>query len=177
MAIYELDGIRPKLPENDAFWIADSAEVLGDVTIEADVSIWFQAVIRGDNDPIKIGRGSNVQEHTMIHTDHGFPVTIEEDVTIGHRAILHGCHIGAGVTIGMGAIILNGASIGKNAIIGAGALVPEGKHIPEDGLVVGVPGKVVRNIREDERERMHKNTRAYQENIARYHKGLKPILD
>ena len=144
MPIYELDGKSPQLPEE--YWIAPSAEVIGDVTIARDVSIWFQAVLRGDNEPMKIGVGSNIQEHAMLHSDPGFPLTIGRDVTVGHRAIVHGCEIEDGCLIGMGAIILNGAKIGKNSLIGAGALVGEGKVIPEGSLVLGVPGKVVLSV-------------------------------
>ncbi|MFK7901774.1 MAG: gamma carbonic anhydrase family protein [Nitratireductor sp.] len=174
MSIFSLDGIKPQLP--DAFyWIAPSASVMGSVTLEADVGIWFGAVLRGDNEPIVIQEGSNIQENTVIHTDPGFPVTIGKGCTIGHKAIIHGCTIGQNSLIGMGATVLNGAVIGQNCLIGANALIPEGKIIPDNSLVVGMPGKVIRTIDEEGVLGLKKSAQNYINNAKRFSKGLKQI--
>jgi len=146
MPAWALDGVAPKLPGEGRFWIAPNANLIGHVELKADASVWFGAVLRGDNEPIIVGLRSNVQDLTLIHTDMGFPATIGEDCTIGHRAILHGCTIGDNSLIGMGAIVLNGAVIGRNCLVGAGALIPEGKQIPDNSLVIGAPGRVVREL-------------------------------
>ena len=148
MAVYELDGVKPERHADS--WVADSATVLGRVTMHKDSSVWFGATVRGDNDPVIIGEGSNVQDGSVLHTDVGYPLTIGKNVTIGHLVMLHGCEIGDGSLIGIGSIILNGAKIGKNCLIGAGALIPEGKEIPDNSLVMGAPGKVVREIGEQQ---------------------------
>ena len=137
-------------------------------------SIWYGAVARGDNEQIIIGEGSNVQEHSMLHTDPGFPLTIGKDCTIGHRAIIHGCTIGDNSLIGMGAIILNGAKIGKNCLIGAGALVSEGKEIPDGSMVLGMPGKVVRELTEPQIKGLTMSAQAYQANMRRFKSGAEP---
>ncbi|WP_372922326.1 gamma carbonic anhydrase family protein, partial [Roseovarius sp.] len=144
MTIYALDGIAPTIAEDS--WIAPDANVIGNVTLEAGGSIWFGCTLRGDNEPIVIGAGSNVQENTVMHTDPGYPLSIGAGCTIGHKAMLHGCTIGENSLIGMGATVLNGAVIGRNCLIGAGALVTEGKEIPDGSLVVGAPGKVIRQL-------------------------------
>ena len=131
MAVHTLDGIAPSLPGDGRYWIAPDARVIGNVVIGEDVGIWFDAVLRGDNEPITVGAATNIQEHSVLHTDMGFPLTIGRGCTIGHRAILHGCTVGDNSLIGMGAIVLNGARIGANSLVGAGALVPEGKDYPD----------------------------------------------
>lgn len=172
MPVYDLDGISPTLPDHDDFWIAPDADVIGHVQIGSAVGIWFGAVLRGDNDLISIGDGTNIQEHTMVHTDPGFPATIGKNCTIGHRAIIHGCTIDDNSLIGMGAIVLNGAEIGKNCLIGAGALIPEGKKIPDNSLVVGMPGKVIRTLGTEDADKLTKSALNYQRNFRRFSKGL-----
>ena len=152
MALFTLDGHAVQTPGKGRYFVAESAAVIGRVTLAEDVSVWFNAVIRGDNDTIRIGARSNVQECAILHVDPGFPMLIGEGVTIGHAAILHGCTIGDGALVGIGAIVLNGARIGAGAMIGAGALVPPGKEIPPNSVVMGSPGKVVREVRPEERD-------------------------
>jgi carbonic anhydrase/acetyltransferase-like protein (isoleucine patch superfamily) len=144
MPIYALDGRRPRLPAQGRYWIAPDAHVIGDVTIAEDVSVWFGAVVRGDNEPIVIGRRSNVQEGALLHTDPGFPLSVGDDVTIGHHAILHGCSIGALSLIGMGSTVLNGAKIGACTLVGANALITEGKAFAEGSVILGAPARRVR---------------------------------
>jgi carbonic anhydrase/acetyltransferase-like protein (isoleucine patch superfamily) len=146
MTRYALDGVAPTLPASGNYYIAPGARVIGKVTLAEEVGIWFNAVLRGDNEPIVIGPGSNVQDGCVLHTDPGFPMIIGADVTVGHCAILHGCTIGEGTLIGMGAVVLNGAKIGKGCLIGANALVTEGKEIPDHSMVVGQPAKVIRPV-------------------------------
>ncbi|HSG96268.1 MAG TPA: gamma carbonic anhydrase family protein [Afifellaceae bacterium] len=147
MTVYGLDGMAPDLAGQ--CWIAPTASVIGRVRLGEEASVWFGAVLRGDNEPIVVGERSNIQDLALVHTDPGFPVTIGAGCTIGHRAILHGCTIGENSLIGMGATLLNGAAIGRNCIVGAGALVAEGKTIADNSLVVGMPGKVIRTLGED----------------------------
>ena len=147
MTIYALGDVRPTLPEGKC-WAAPNAVLVGDVRLEEGASVWFGVVIRADNEPIILGQGSNIQENSVLHVDPGYPLTIGKDCTIGHAAILHGCTIGDGSLIGMGATILNGAVIGKNCIVGANALITEGKVIPDNSLVVGAPGRVLRTLDE-----------------------------
>lgn len=175
MPIYSLQDRQPNLPPEDEFWLAPDASVMGDVHLGRDVGIWFGAVLRGDNEPIVVGARTNIQEHSMLHTDMGFPLTIGEGCTIGHRAILHGCSLGENTLVGMGATILNGAKIGKNCLIGAGALVPEGKEIPDNSLVVGMPGKVVRELDEAAVQSLRESANGYVANWRRFAKGLKRI--
>lgn len=156
-------------------WVAPDANVIGKVVLEAESSVWFGAVLRGDNEEIRVGRGTNIQENTVCHTDMGYPLTIGENCTVGHKAMLHGCTIGAGSLIGMGAIILNGAKIGAGCLIGAGALIPEGKEIPDGALVMGAPGRVVRMLDEAARARLLASAHHYRENAARFASGLKAI--
>jgi carbonic anhydrase/acetyltransferase-like protein (isoleucine patch superfamily) len=175
MPIYSLDGQAPELPAKDQFWIAPSAEVIGKVRLHALASIWFGAVLRGDNEWIDVGEGSNIQEHCTLHTDMGAPLSIGRNCTIGHGAILHGCTIGDGSLIGMGATVLNHAKIGKHCLIGANALVPEGKVIPDGSLVVGSPGKVIRELDEEARGQLEQSALGYQRNWKRFAKGLAVI--
>ena len=173
MSIYELNGVAPVFPEDGDYWVAPSADLIGNVTLKSGASFWYGAVARGDNEPIVIGEGSNVQEHSMLHTDPGFPLTIGKNCTIGHRAIIHGCTIGDNSLVGMGAIILNGAKIGNNCLIGAGALVSEGKEIPDGSLVLGMPGKVVRELDEVAKATLQKSAEVYQYNMRRFRDGIK----
>lgn len=168
--IWDLDGIAPQLdPEA---WVAPGAQLMGRVVLEAGASVWFGAVLRGDNEEIRVGRGSNVQDLTVCHTDMGYPLTIGANCTIGHRAILHGCTIEDGALIGMGATIMNGARIGAGSLIGAGALVAEGKEIPPGSLVMGAPGKILRQLDDIARAQLLKSAEGYRRNAARFRKGL-----
>ncbi|WP_282157838.1 gamma carbonic anhydrase family protein [Shimia thalassica] len=170
MPIYQLDGVSPDIAEDS--WVAPDANVIGNVRIEEGASVWFGCTIRGDNETIVIGKGSNVQENTVMHTDPGCPLTIGEGCTIGHKAMLHGCTIGENSLIGMGATVLNGAKIGKNCLIGAGALVTEGKVIPDGSLVMGAPGKVVRTLDEAAINGLRGSALHYQQNMRRFRAGL-----
>ena len=171
--IYALDGHAPQIhPEA---WVAPGAHVMGKIVLEDAASIWFGAVLRGDNEEIRIGRGSNVQENCVFHTDMGYPLTIGTNCTIGHKAMLHGCTIGDGSLVGMGATILNGARIGKGCLIGAGALITEGKEIPDGALVMGAPGKVVRVLDAEAQARLIKSAEGYQANARRFLAGLTPL--
>lgn len=171
--IYELDGHRPVI--DPSAWVAPDANVIGQVTLAADSSVWFGATLRGDTEPVTIGAGSNVQENCVFHTDLGFPLTLGGNVTVGHKAMLHGCTVGDESLIGMGATVLNGAVIGKGCLIGAGALVTEGKVIEDGSLVVGAPAKVVRVLDEAARRALIASARQYQENARRFRAGLIPI--
>lgn len=173
--IWELDGIRPEIAA-DA-WVAPDAQLMGRVVLEAESSVWWGAVLRGDNEEIRIGRGSNVQDLCVFHTDMGYPLTIGADCTIGHRAILHGCQIGDGALIGMGATILNGAKIGEGALIGAGALIAEGKEIPAGALVMGAPGKIVRMLDDEARADLRKSAQRYRDNAARFRAALRLVAE
>ncbi|UWQ20592.1 gamma carbonic anhydrase family protein [Jannaschia sp. W003] len=171
--IYSLDGIAPEIAP-DA-WVAPDANVIGRVRLEAESSVWFGATLRGDNEPIVVGRGSNVQESCVFHTDPGCPLTVGADVTVGHRAILHGCTVEDGALIGMGATVLNGAVIGAGALIGANALIPEGKVIPPGALVVGAPGKVVRQLDEAAVAALLGSAAGYRAKAAAFRAGLRPM--
>jgi carbonic anhydrase/acetyltransferase-like protein (isoleucine patch superfamily) len=170
--IYALDGISPRI--DPTAWVALEAVLIGAVVIEAEASVWFGAVLRGDNEEIRVGAGSNVQENCVLHTDMGFPLMIGANCTIGHKAMLHGCTIGEGTLIGMGATILNGAKIGKSCLVGACALVTEGKEIPDGSLVMGAPGKVVRSLDAEARERLLASAAGYRANANRFSRGLGP---
>jgi carbonic anhydrase/acetyltransferase-like protein (isoleucine patch superfamily) len=174
MPFYKLDEESVSTPPSGAFWVAPNAVLLGKVRLEEEASVWFGAVLRGDNELITVGARSNVQDGAVLHTDPGFPLTIGEDCTIGHMAMLHGCVIGRGSLVGIGSIILNGARIGEECVIGAGALVPEGKEIPPRSMVIGAPGKVVRQLTDDEIERFGRGARRYVANWKRYAAGLSP---
>lgn len=173
--IYELDDVAPIFPEDGDYWVAPTAVLIGDILMESGSSIWFGAVARGDNERITIGQDSNVQENTVMHTDMGYPLTIGKGCTIGHHAMLHGCTIGDNSLIGMGATVLNGAKIGNNCLIGAGALIAEGKVIPDGSLVMGAPGKVVRELDAKMLEMLRGSAKSYQENMRRFRDGMKPI--
>jgi carbonic anhydrase/acetyltransferase-like protein (isoleucine patch superfamily) len=172
MPIYDLEGTRPRLPKADSIWIAPDAHIIGDVELGNNVGIWFGTVLRGDNEPIKIGAGTNVQEGVMIHADPGFPATIGEGCTIGHHAIVHGCRLGANTLVGMGATILNGAEIGENCLIGANALVTEGKKFEPGSLIVGAPAKAVRVLDPETISGMKKTAENYVRNLVRFKNGL-----
>ncbi len=173
MAIYELDGQGPDLPADGNYYIADTATVIGKVRLKANASVWFGAVLRGDNEWIEIGEGSNVQDNCTCHTDPGFPLTIGRNCTIGHNAILHGCTVEDGALIGMGAIVLNGARIGRGSIVGAGSVVTSGKQFPENSLILGSPAKVVRALEPHQITTV--DAEGYQRNGPRHKKGLKRI--
>jgi len=175
MPLYSLDGREPTLPPKGAFWIGPNASVIGDVRLGPDVGIWFGAVLRGDNEPIVIGARSNIQESCTLHTDMGFPLTIGEDCTIGHNAILHGCTIGDGSLVGMGAIVLNGARIGRGCLIGAGALVTEGKAFDDHSLIMGSPARAVRTLDEEAVAKLRLSAAHYVANWRRFAAGMKPI--
>jgi carbonic anhydrase/acetyltransferase-like protein (isoleucine patch superfamily) len=168
--LYQLDGVAPELAE-DA-WVAPTAVLVGRVILARGASVWWGAVLRGDNEPITIGPGSNVQDGCVLHTDPGFPLTIGESVTIGHQAMLHGCTIGDGALVGIGAVVLNGATVGEGALLGARSLLAEGKSVPPGTLALGAPARVVRELTEEERARIREGSRHYVENAARYRRGL-----
>lgn len=156
-------------------WTAESSQVIGKVHLKEGVSIWPGAVLRGDLESITVGCGSNVQDNAVIHTEKGFPCVIEDNVTVGHCAVLHGCTVKKGALIGMGAIILNGAVIEENAVVGAGSLVAEGKTVASGTLVVGTPARFVRNLTEEEINTVHRNTAHYVEQADRFGKGLRRV--
>lgn len=170
MTVYALGDYHPTIdPEA---WVAPDANVIGHVILGAGASVWFGATLRGDNEAITVGAGTNLQENTVCHTDVGFPLTIGRDCTIGHKAMLHGCTIGDETLIGMGATVLNGAKIGRNCLIGAGALVTEGKEIPDGSLVMGAPGRVVRQLDDAAIAALHLSAKGYQDNARRFRANL-----
>lgn len=173
MGVYALDSREPVLGKGS--WVADNATVLGNVVLGANVSIWYGAVLRGDNDPITIGDNSNVQDGSVLHTDDGVPLTIGANVTIGHMAMLHGCRVGDGSLIGINAIVLNGATIGRNCLIGANALIPEGREIPDGSLVVGSPGRIIRQLTEEEIADQVANAGTYVRHLTEHREGLRRI--
>jgi carbonic anhydrase/acetyltransferase-like protein (isoleucine patch superfamily) len=174
MSIYCLGNVTPELPNDDEYWIAPNAVVMGRVILKKNASIWWGCTVRGDNDPIVIGENSNVQDGSVLHTDMGSPLTIGANVTVGHMAMLHGCEIGDGSLIGIGAVVLNGAQIGRNCLIGSKSLIPEGKVIPDNSLVMGVPGKVVREVSEAQLETLKESAAGYVANWKRFARELKP---
>lgn len=174
MAIYQLDDQTPTLAETA--WVADSAQVIGKVALADGASVWFGAVLRGDNELLSVGRGSNVQDGSVLHSDIGYPLTLGENVTIGHQATLHGCTVGDGSLIGIQAVVLNGARIGRNCLVGAGALVTEGKEFPDGWLIVGAPAKAVRALTAEQIEGMARNSAHYVGNAQRYRSGLKKLV-
>ena len=173
MAIYELDGKAPQLAPGA--WIADSAQVIGPVELGPNVSVWFGVVIRGDNDLIRIGANSNIQDCAVLHSDSGVPLTIGENVSVGHQAMLHGCTIGDGSLIGIGAVVLNNAKIGRNCIVGAGAIVTEGKEFPDNSLIVGTPAKAIRTLDADAVAKFSRIPPHYVRNAQRHGSTLKKI--
>lgn len=170
MTLYAFDGVSPQVAA-DA-WVAPGSHVMGRVVLEAGASIWFGAVLRGDNEEIRVGEGTNLQENVVCHTDMGHPLVIGAGCTIGHKAMLHGCTIGENSLIGMGATVLNGAKIGRNCLIGAGALIPEGREIPDGSLVMGMPGKVVRQLDEAAIEGLRRSATSYRAKAARFAESL-----
>lgn len=172
MAVYNLGNVTPQLPNDDEYWIAPTAAVMGNVILKKNSSIWWGAVLRGDNDPIVVGEGSNIQDGSICHTDHGSPLTIGANVTVGHMVMLHGCEIGDGSLVGIGSIVLNGAKIGKNCLIGANCLITEGREIPDNSLVMGAPGKVVRELSPEQAARVAMGSAHYVENWKRYRREL-----
>ncbi|WP_108501163.1 gamma carbonic anhydrase family protein [Paracoccus indicus] len=169
--IWTLDGIAPQIAASA--WVAPDAQVMGNVVLEDEASVWFGAVLRGDNEEIRVSAGSNVQDLSCLHTDPGHPLRIGRDCTIGHRAMLHGCTIGDGALIGMGATVLNGATIGEGALIGAGALIAEGKDIPAGALVMGAPGKMIRMLDDDAIAGLRASAARYRANAVRFRDGLR----
>jgi len=172
---YRLGNDRVEMA--DDAWIAESAAVIGKVRLEKGASVWFNAVLRGDCELILIGENSNVQDGAIMHTDYGFPLTLGKGVTVGHKAMLHGCTVGDDSLIGINAVVLNGAKIGRNCIIGANALVPEGKEIPDGSLVMGSPGKVVRQLSEQQQQAVAAGALHYVHNAERYRRDLQPQDD
>jgi carbonic anhydrase/acetyltransferase-like protein (isoleucine patch superfamily) len=175
MNVYTLDGVGPTLPADDEYWIAPNAAVLGKVILKKNASVWFGAVLRGDNDPITIGENSNVQDNSVLHTDSGSPLTIGANVTVGHMVMMHGCTIGDGCLIGIGSVILNGANIGKNCLVGAGALITENKEFPEGSMILGSPARVVRALAPEHASRMGVGALHYVENWKRFKRGLAAV--
>jgi carbonic anhydrase/acetyltransferase-like protein (isoleucine patch superfamily) len=173
--IYELDGHGAELPEEGRYWIAPTATLIGKVRLKTDASVWFGAVLRGDNEWIELGERSQIQDNATLHTDPGFPLTIGPNCVIGHNVILHGCTIGANSLIGIGAILLNGARIGENSLVGAGALITEGKSFPERSLIVGAPARAIRTLDDAAIEGIAGAADIYVRRFKQYAKGLKPI--
>jgi len=168
MAVYNLGDFRPELPKEDEYWIAPNAVVVGRVILKKNASVWFGATLRGDNDPIIIGENSNIQDGSVLHTDEGSPLIVGENVTVGHMVMMHSCTIGDNSLIGIGSIVLNGAKIGKNCLIGANCLITEGKEIPDNSLVMGAPGKVVREISPEQARRLAHGAEHYVQNWKRF---------
>ena len=175
MPLYQLGDVCPDLPEEGTYWIAPNATLIGKVIMMPEASVWFGAVLRGDNEALIIGAGSNIQDGSTLHTDIGFPLEIGSDCTIGHNVILHGCTIGANSLIGMGSTILNGAKIGKNCLIGANCLITEGKVIPDNSLVMGAPGKIIRTLDEEAAKGLTRSAQSYVANWKRFATDLKPL--
>lgn len=175
MAVYNLGNVTPELPNDDEYWIAPTAAVMGRVILKKNASVWWGATLRGDNDPIIVGEGSNIQDGSVCHTDTGSPLTIGANVTVGHMVMLHGCTIGDNTLVGIGSIVLNGAKIGKNCLIGANCLITEGKEIPDNSLVMGAPGKVMRELSPEQAARMALGSQHYVENWKRYRRELTQV--
>lgn len=175
MSVYALGDRRPILPNEGEYWIAPDAQVMGDVMLAHQASVWFGAVLRGDMDRITVGENSNIQDGSVLHADPGSPLSIGKNVTIGHMVMLHGCTIGDGSLIGIGSVILNNVKIGKNCLIGARALITEGKEIPDNSMVLGAPGKVVRLLSDEEGAALRLSADHYVDNWKRYMAGLKKL--
>ncbi len=173
MAIYEVEGVVPTIA--DSAWVADSAQVIGDVVLAEDASVWFGVVIRGDTASIKVGRGSNIQDHSVLHADTGMPLTLGEGVTVGHKVMLHGCTVGDYSLIGIGAVVLNGAKIGKGCLVGAGSLVTEGKEFPDGAMIIGSPARVVRQLTAEQQEGLRQGALHYVANAQRFRSTLKKL--
>ena len=173
MAVYQLDDHTPQIAPSA--WVADSAQVMGAVTMEADASVWFGATVRGDTEHITLGEGCNIQDGSVLHADHGQPLTVGKHVTVGHMVMLHGCTIGDESLIGIGAVVLNGAKIGRNCLVGAGSLVTEGKEFPDGSMIMGTPAKVVRQLTPEQIQGLRQSAKHYIENARRFKAGLKKI--
>ena len=173
MAIYELDGVAPEVAASA--WVADSAEVMGNVQLAEDASIWFGAVLRGDCESITIGEGSNIQDASVLHADLGQPLVVGRHVTVGHQVMLHGCTIGDESLIGIGAVVLNGAKIGRNCLVGAGALITEGKEFPDGSMIIGSPAKAVRQLTPEQIEGLRRSAQHYVDNARRFKTGLRTL--
>jgi len=173
MAVYQLDTLTPRIA--DTAWVADSAQVIGNVELADDASVWFGVIMRGDNEPMRIGRGSNIQDGSMVHSDPGFPMTLGENVTIGHQVMLHGCTVGDGSLIGIKSVVMNGAKIGRNCLVGAGSLVTEGKEFPDGSMIMGAPAKVVRELTPEQIAGLQRAAAHYVANAQRFRAGLKKI--
>jgi carbonic anhydrase/acetyltransferase-like protein (isoleucine patch superfamily) len=175
MAIYELDGQGPDLPQDGNYYIADTAVVIGKVRLLKSASVWFGAVLRGDNEWIEVGEGANVQDNSTCHTDPGFPLIIGKNVTVGHIVILHGCTLEDDSLVGMGSIVMNGAKIGRGAVVGAGSVITEGKRFPEYSLIIGSPARVIRTLTPEQATAMGRAAKSYQIRGPQFKKGLKKI--
>jgi carbonic anhydrase/acetyltransferase-like protein (isoleucine patch superfamily) len=173
MAVYQLDTLTPAI--DDSAWIADNAQVIGDVVMDASSSVWFSAVVRGDTARIHIGEGTNIQDGSVLHADVGVPLTIGQRVTVGHMVQLHGCTIGDESLIGIGAVVLNHARIGKHCLVGAGSLVTEGKEFPDGSMILGSPAKVVRQLTPEQIEGLRRSAQGYMNNAQRFKRGLKKL--
>ncbi|MEY4447346.1 MAG: 2,3,4,5-tetrahydropyridine-2,6-dicarboxylate N-acetyltransferase [Pseudomonadota bacterium] len=173
MAVYQLDDLTPHMAQSA--WVADNAQVVGDVHMASDSSVWFSSVVRGDTATIRIGEGTNIQDGSVLHADVGIPLTIGKHVTVGHMVQLHGCTIGDESLIGIGAVVLNGAKIGKNCLVGAGSLVTEGKEFPDGSMILGSPAKVVRELTPEQIEGLRRSAQHYVNNKNRFKAGLKKI--
>jgi carbonic anhydrase/acetyltransferase-like protein (isoleucine patch superfamily) len=173
MALYRLDQLVPEVARTA--WVADSAQIIGNVQLADNSSVWFNAVLRGDNDLMRIGRNSNVQDGSVLHSDPGFPLTLGDNVTVGHQVMLHGCTIGDGSLIGIQAVVLNGAKIGRNCLVAAGSLVTEGKEFPDGSMIMGSPAKVVRELTAEQIAGMQRAAKHYVDNARRYRAGCRPV--
>jgi carbonic anhydrase/acetyltransferase-like protein (isoleucine patch superfamily) len=175
MPIYELDGTKPEFPADGRYWVAETAVLIGRVRLKADASVWFGAVLRGDNEWIEIGERSNIQENCMLHTDLGFPLSVGVECTIGHNVVLHGCTVGAHSLVGMGSTLLNGVKIGRYSIVGAGSLVTEGKEFPDHSLIVGAPARALRTIDQAAIKLIEWSAEHYVKNWHRYAGAIKRL--
>ena len=175
MALYSIDHHQPAV--HPTAWVADSAQVIGRVVLNADTSVWFGAVLRGDSDVLTIGRGTNIQDGSVLHADAGVPLTLGEGVTVGHQVMLHGCTVGDGSLIGIQAVVLNGAKIGRHCLVGAGALVTAGKEFPDGSMIIGSPAKLLRPLTDDEIAGLKRSAEHYVENARRYRAGLRKIAE
>ncbi|MFO1261808.1 MAG: gamma carbonic anhydrase family protein [Rhodoferax sp.] len=173
MALYALDQVAPRVA--DTAWVADSAQVIGNVELAEDSSVWFGVVVRGDTELIRIGKGTNIQDACVLHADFGKPLTVGDNVTVGHKAMLHGCSIGDNSLVGIGAVVLNGARIGKGCLVGAGSLVTEGKEFPDGSMIMGSPAKVVRALTPEQQEGLRQSAVNYAQNAQRFRRGLKKL--
>jgi carbonic anhydrase/acetyltransferase-like protein (isoleucine patch superfamily) len=174
MAIFQLDQLVPRVASSA--WVADSAQVIGNVHLADHASVWFNVVLRGDNEELRVGRASNIQDGSVVHSDPGFPLTLGQNVTVGHRVMLHGCSVGDGSLIGMGSVVLNGAKIGRNCLVGAGSLVTEGKEFPDGSLIMGSPARAVRPLTTEQVAGLQRTAKHYVENARRYRVGLIPVV-